>query len=174
MVWAPLLELLLPSTWFLMISVLISPARQGSPCVRKEIQVCIPQCPDCYLVIGWINKDIHKPVLVGTGNRWALPSKLQIKLTISPKLNWDCHFELCVEGNANKYIQRKVDQKWKSLAWEYNPGDPENRYEGDDSVCFMLGNRRSQQMLEGAPWGGTRWIISFPFNPSMAPCVLPM
>lgn len=66
-------------------------------------------------------------MLVGTGERGALASNLQIKLTIKPKLNRRCHFEARVEGNANKYIQRKVDQKEKNLAWECNPGDQKNR-----------------------------------------------
>lgn len=60
--------------------------------------------------------------------------------------------ETRVEWNTNKYVQRKLDQKEKSLAKECNPGDQENRYEGegDSSVCFMLGNSRSQQKLEEA------------------------
>ena len=39
-----------------------------------------------------------------------------------------------MEGNANKYIQRKADQKEKSLAQESNPGDQMDRYKGDDGV----------------------------------------
>jgi hypothetical protein len=44
-----------------------------------------------------------------------------------------------------------VVQKEKSAARECNLGDQENRYKGDVSVCFMLGNKRSQQKLEKLP-----------------------
>lgn len=53
-------------------------------------------------------------------------------------------------GNANKCIRRKVGEKVKILAQECSPGDQENRNEGNNSVCFMPGNRRSQQKLDAA------------------------
>ena len=59
-----------------------------------------------------------------------------------------------MEGNANKYIQRKADQKEKSLARECNPGDREDRYEGDDSVlCLVTGevNRSWKKRLRVGP-----------------------
>ena len=125
----------LPGTIHDFCECLVSLATLGSPrgWETEDFQVFNPSCLGCYLVIGWINKDISEPVLVGTGNR-TLPPKLQIKLTINPKLTWECPFEARVEGNANKYIQRKADQKEKSLAQESNPGDQMDRYEGDDSV----------------------------------------
>ena len=163
------LGLLLPSPWYYndVRACLSSPTRLGSPCSqeRDHFQVWTPPCLGCCLVIWWVSKNISEWVLVGTGDRRVHMFELQIKLTVKPKLNWQCHFEARLDRNANKYIQRKVDQKEKSLALGCNPGDQEGRYKGKDSVCLMPGNRNCQQKLEVPSSGGTRWIIRLPLNP---------